>query len=179
LPAGTKSSREALINRQMKVASREDRPSCRSASSSDQWRWGVFSGRISTEKVQRSLVGPAPQVPGRRCAGRRAPRQTSTRAPKYHVPGNTPYTRYFLSFVLQFQFQRALCEKAASGPDECSISQQGAGRAYRNARWRSNPGRSAREADRQRRWTRACRISSRYAWLDEQNAAGCGWTKKH
>ena len=28
------------------------------------------------------------------------------------MPGNTPYTRYFLSFVLQFQFHRALCEKA-------------------------------------------------------------------
>ena len=36
---------------------------------------------------------------------------------KYHVPGNTPYTRYFLSFILQFQFQRALCEAAGyKGP---------------------------------------------------------------
>ena len=32
---------------------------------------------------------------------------------KYHVPGNTPYTRYFLSHVLQFQFYKALCD--ASG----------------------------------------------------------------
>src|SRR3546814_7116780 len=30
---------------------------------------------------------------------------------KYHIPGNTPYTRYFLAFVLQFQFQKALCEE--------------------------------------------------------------------
>jgi hypothetical protein len=29
---------------------------------------------------------------------------------KYHIPGNTPYTRYFLSFILQFQFQKALCD---------------------------------------------------------------------
>ncbi len=42
---------------------------------------------------------------------------------KYHIPGNTPYTRYFLSFILQFQFHRALCEAAGyTGPlHECSI----------------------------------------------------------
>ena len=36
---------------------------------------------------------------------------------KYHIPGNTPYTRYFLSFILQFQFQKALCDTAGfKGP---------------------------------------------------------------
>ena len=42
---------------------------------------------------------------------------------KYHVPGNTPYTRYFLSFIIQFQFHRALCEAAGfKGPlHECSV----------------------------------------------------------
>jgi len=42
---------------------------------------------------------------------------------KYHIPGNTPYTRYFLSFILQFQFHKALCEAAGhTGPlSECSI----------------------------------------------------------
>ena len=42
---------------------------------------------------------------------------------KYHIPGNTPYTRYFLSFILQFQFHKALCEAAGyKGPlHECSI----------------------------------------------------------
>ena len=42
---------------------------------------------------------------------------------KYHIPGNTPYTRYFLSFILQFQFQKALCDAAGlKGPlHECSI----------------------------------------------------------
>jgi peptidyl-dipeptidase A len=28
---------------------------------------------------------------------------------KYHVPGNTPYIRYFVSFILQFQIHKALC----------------------------------------------------------------------
>jgi peptidyl-dipeptidase A len=42
---------------------------------------------------------------------------------KYHVPGNTPYTRYFLADILQFQFHRALCQTAGhQGPiAECSI----------------------------------------------------------
>jgi hypothetical protein len=42
---------------------------------------------------------------------------------KYHIPGNTPYTRYFLAFVLQFQFQKALCEAAGhKGPlHECDV----------------------------------------------------------
>lgn len=36
---------------------------------------------------------------------------------KYHIPGNTPYTRYFLSFIIQFQFQKALCDAAGyKGP---------------------------------------------------------------
>ena len=31
---------------------------------------------------------------------------------KYHVPANTPYTRYFLADILQFQFHRALSQTA-------------------------------------------------------------------
>jgi peptidyl-dipeptidase A len=31
---------------------------------------------------------------------------------KYHVPDNTPYTRYFLAHILQFQFHRALSQAA-------------------------------------------------------------------
>jgi peptidyl-dipeptidase A len=31
---------------------------------------------------------------------------------KYHVPDNTPYTRYFLAHILQFQFHRAMAKMA-------------------------------------------------------------------
>ena len=42
---------------------------------------------------------------------------------KYHIPGNTPYLRYFLSYILQFQFHKAACEMAGwEGPlHRCSI----------------------------------------------------------
>ena len=44
-------------------------------------------------------------------------------AAKYHVPANTPYTRYFLAHILQFQFYKALCDAADyQGPlHECSF----------------------------------------------------------
>ena len=31
---------------------------------------------------------------------------------KYHVPANVPYIRYFVSYVIQFQFYEALCKRA-------------------------------------------------------------------
>ena len=42
---------------------------------------------------------------------------------KYHVPASTPYMRYFLARIYQFQFHRALCKAAGhNGPLEtCSI----------------------------------------------------------
>ena len=42
---------------------------------------------------------------------------------KYHVPANTPYTRYFLARILQFQFYKAACDIAKwKGPlHRCSI----------------------------------------------------------
>jgi peptidyl-dipeptidase A len=36
---------------------------------------------------------------------------------KYHIPGNTPYARYFLAAILQFQFYQAACEQTGwKGP---------------------------------------------------------------
>ena len=42
---------------------------------------------------------------------------------KYHIPGNVPYTRYFLARVLQFQFYKAACDQAGwTGPlHRCSF----------------------------------------------------------
>jgi peptidyl-dipeptidase A len=42
---------------------------------------------------------------------------------KYHIPGNTPYARYFLAFIYEFQFYRAACREAGwQGPlNRCSV----------------------------------------------------------
>ena len=42
---------------------------------------------------------------------------------KYHIPANTPYARYFLARLLQFQFYQAACKQAGwTGPlHRCSF----------------------------------------------------------
>jgi peptidyl-dipeptidase A len=117
----TKPSQEATINQQMKVAA-ERVAFLPFARLLDQWRWDVYAGHIAPadyNKAWWSLVakyqGVAPPVP-------RSEADFDPGA-KYHVPGNTPYARYFLAFILQFQFHKALCEAAGfKGPlHECSI----------------------------------------------------------
>ena len=94
--------------------------------------------RDDAGELQRGVVGAARAVPGRRC--RRCARSEEDFDPgaKYHVPANTPYTRYFLSFILQFQFHKALCEAAGfKGPlHECSIygNEEAGQRVPRDAR---------------------------------------------
>jgi peptidyl-dipeptidase A len=184
LPKGARSSREALINRQMKVAS-EKIAFLPFGKLVDEWRWGVFSGAITPDnynaawwELRRRYQGVAEPVP-------RSEADFDPGA-KYHVPGNTPYTRYFLSFVLQFQFHRALCEKAGfTGPlHECSIyGSEDAGRAFREmlALGRSRPWQDALEKLTGTRQMDATAIVEYFAplmeWLSEQNRGRqCGWT---
>jgi len=88
----------------------------------DGWRWDVLSGETAPEAYNTSwwdlrlknqgLVPPAPR-----------PEDAFDPGAKYHIPGNTPYLRYFLSYILQFQFHKAACEQAGwEGPlHRCSI----------------------------------------------------------
>jgi peptidyl-dipeptidase A len=88
----------------------------------DQWRWNVFSGAIRPADYNKAwwdlrlkYQGIAPPSP-------RGEEHFDPGA-KYHVPGNTPYTRYFLAGILQFQFHRALSKSAGctSVLHRCSI----------------------------------------------------------
>lgn len=82
----------------------------------DEWRWDVFAGKTSPAeynaawwKLRTAYQGITPPVP-------RTEADFDPGA-KYHVPGNVPYTRYFLAFIYQFQFYRALCREAGhTGP---------------------------------------------------------------
>jgi peptidyl-dipeptidase A len=88
----------------------------------DQWRWGVFSGQIKPEDYNKAWWQLREKYQG---VGAPAPRRETDFDPgaKYHVPGNTPYARYFLAAILQFQFQRGLCRAIGyNGPlYRCSI----------------------------------------------------------
>jgi peptidyl-dipeptidase A len=88
----------------------------------DLWRWGVFSGDIPPERwneawweLREKVQGVAPSVP-------RTEADFDPGA-KYHIPANTPYMRYFLAAILQFQFHEGLCRAAGhTGPlHTCSI----------------------------------------------------------
>ncbi|HKP77319.1 MAG TPA: M2 family metallopeptidase, partial [Longimicrobiaceae bacterium] len=98
----------------------------------DKWRWGVFSGQITPANYNAAWWALRAQYQG---VAPPMPRTEADFDPgaKYHIPANTPYMRYFLARVLQFQFYRALCREAGyTGPlYRCSFfGSQAAGRKF-------------------------------------------------
>ncbi|XP_050739110.1 angiotensin-converting enzyme-like isoform X1 [Eriocheir sinensis] len=88
----------------------------------DKWRWEVFSGQTTSSNLNArwwdmrlSIQGVAPPVP-------RSEEDFDPGA-KFHIPGNVPYVRYFVSFIIQFQFHAELCKAAGhEGPlHRCDI----------------------------------------------------------
>ncbi|KAJ8264684.1 hypothetical protein GJAV_G00152490 [Gymnothorax javanicus] len=90
----------------------------------DQWRWGVFNGNTPPERYNADWWYLRTKYQGICSPIKRTEEQFDAGA-KYHVPGNTPYIRYFVSFILQFQFHEKLCEAAKhTGPlHRCDIYQ--------------------------------------------------------
>ena len=88
----------------------------------DQWRWDVFAGKVKPEAYNTEWWKLRTQYQGIAPPEARTDEQFDPGA-KYHVPANVPYVRYFLAFIYQFQFQRALCNAAGhEGPlHKCSI----------------------------------------------------------
>jgi peptidyl-dipeptidase A len=183
LPKSVKSGREAVINRQMKVAS-EKIAFLPFGKLVDQWRWGVFSGAIPPDRYNEAWWDLRRKYQGVDAPVERTETDFDPGA-KYHIPGNTPYTRYFLSFVLQFQFHRALCDAAGfEGPlHECSIfGSSDAGRGFQEmlALGRSRPWQDALEKLTGTRQMDATAIIEYFqplmGWLEEQNSGRqCGW----
>ena len=150
----------------------------------DQWRWKVFAGEVGPEayndlwwQLREKYQGVA--APSERPANAFDP------GAKYHVPGNTPYTRYFLARILQFQFHRALCEIAGDeGPiHRCSIyGSRSAGESLNTMleMGRSKPWPESLEAMTGSPQMDATAILDYFTplktWLDEQNQdRQCGW----
>jgi peptidyl-dipeptidase A len=86
----------------------------------DQWRWKVFSGEVKPDAYNATWWALREQYQGVTAPMARSEEDFDPGA-KYHVAANVPYTRYFLSFVIQFQFYKALCDAAGhQGPlHEC------------------------------------------------------------
>ncbi|PZQ31457.1 MAG: peptidase M20 [Stenotrophomonas acidaminiphila] len=111
----TAQSNEALINAQMRMALAKV-SFMPFGLMIDRWRWGVFDGSIKPADYNKAWWELKAKYQGVAPATARGEDFFDPGA-KYHVPGNTPYTRYFLSHVLQFQFYKGLCDAAGyQGP---------------------------------------------------------------
>ena len=88
----------------------------------DRWRWGVFDGSITPDTYNAQWHGLKLQYQGITPPVER-PVDAFDPGAKYHIPGNTPYTRYFLARILQFQFYKAACDASGwKGPlHRCSF----------------------------------------------------------
>ena len=150
----------------------------------DEWRWRVFAGDVTEQEyndlwwsLRAEYQGIAPPVE----------RSESAFDPgaKFHIPGNTPYTRYFLSFIMQFQFYKSLCETAGhEGPlHECSIygnTDAGSQLGDMLALGASKPWPDAMQALTGQRQMDAYALVEYFspltAWLQEKNEGkACGW----
>jgi peptidyl-dipeptidase A len=88
----------------------------------DKWRWGVFSGKITPAGYTPAWTALRQQYQGIVPPGPR-PADAFDPGAKYHIPATTPYMRYFLARILQFQFYKAACDAAGwKGPlHRCSF----------------------------------------------------------
>ncbi|WOF42639.1 M2 family metallopeptidase [Sphingopyxis indica] len=88
----------------------------------DRWRWGVFDGTIQPADYNKAWTDLRRQYQGITPPVERGADAFDPGA-KYHIPGNTPYSRYFLARILQFQFYQAACKQAGwKGPlHRCSF----------------------------------------------------------
>jgi peptidyl-dipeptidase A len=145
----------------------------------DQWRWKVFSGEVTPDRYNAAWWELRRQYQNVAAPVGRSERDFDAGA-KYHVPANTPYSRYFLAHILQFQLHRAMCRAAGyTGPlHRCSVygnRHVGAKLAAMLQMGQSKPWPDALEALTGERRMDATAILDYFAplekWLDEQAAA--------
>ncbi|MBI3296712.1 MAG: M2 family metallopeptidase [Elusimicrobia bacterium] len=152
----------------------------------DKWRWGVFDGSIPPERYNKAWWDLVRKYQGLKPPVERTEADFDPGA-KYHIPGNTPYARYFLANVLQFQFYRALCRQSGhTGPlHQCSFyGNKEVGKKLEDmmAMGASRPWPDALEAATGQREMDATAIAEYFAplktWLDQQNKGQkVGWSE--
>ncbi len=150
----------------------------------DKWRWGVFSGEVKPDAYNSAWWDLRQKYQGVSAPTMRG-EQFFDPGAKYHVPNNTPYARYFLAAVLQFQFHRALAKAAGCTTPlhRCSIyGNAAAGDRLKKAlaMGASRPWPDVLEALTGQREMDATAIADYFAplktWLDEQNKGRkIGW----
>ncbi|HEY9183271.1 MAG TPA: M2 family metallopeptidase, partial [Gammaproteobacteria bacterium] len=150
----------------------------------DQWRWRVFRGEVTPAEYNAEWWRLREQYQGIRAPGTR-PADAFDPGAKYHIANNVPYLRYFLSYVLQFQFYEAACKQAGwEGPlHRCTVygnAEIGARFERMLAMGRSQPWPDALEAFTGTRTMDGAAMVAYFeplmTWLQEQNRGRtCGW----
>ena len=150
----------------------------------DKWRWGVFSGATPPAAYNKAWTDLRLKYQGIIPPGPR-PADAFDPGAKFHIPGNTPYARYFLARILQFQFYQAACAQAGwTGPlHRCSIYGDKAVGAKLNAMLEmglSKPWPEALQAFTGNRQMSGKAMLAYFAplhtWLKKQNKGQkCGW----
>lgn len=150
----------------------------------DQWRWDVFAGKVGPEQYNSHWWKLREQYQGIAAPVARTEADFDPGA-KYHIPGNVPYTRYFLAHILQFQMHKAMCDAAGfeGRLSECSIygsKEAGEKLAAMLSMGSSQPWPDALEALTGSRQMDAAALMEYFAplrgWLAEQNKGQkCGW----
>jgi peptidyl-dipeptidase A len=153
----------------------------------DKWRWQVFSGEITPENYNKGWWELREKYQGVKAPIERTEADFDPGA-KYHIPGNTPYSRYFLAHILQFQFHRELCKMAGhQGPlHRCSIynsKEAGEKLIAMLEMGQSRPWQEALEAMTGSKEMDATAVLDYFAplkeWLDKQNEGRqCGWSSE-
>jgi len=150
----------------------------------DRWRWNVFDGSIKPADYNTAWTEMRLRYQGIAPPSERGPDAFDPGA-KYHVPGNVPYTRYFLARVLQFQFYQAACKLSGwKGPlHRCSFYGNKAVGEKLNAML--TLGASKPWPDALQQFTGSREMSGKAllayfaplkGWLDQQNKGKvCGW----
>ncbi|MDA9561724.1 M2 family metallopeptidase [Gammaproteobacteria bacterium] len=152
----------------------------------DKWRAGVFTGDIAENELNKAWWDMRESYQGISPPNKRSEKYFDPGA-KYHIPGNTPYTRYYLARIMQYQFHESLCNEIGfSGPlHECSI--YGDKLAGEKIISTMAMGQSAPWQDAFEKLTGSRNISGKSVmnyyrplkeWLDFQNKdRTCGWEK--
>ncbi|EIZ79965.1 peptidyl-dipeptidase A [Novosphingobium sp. Rr 2-17] len=150
----------------------------------DRYRWGIFDGSIQPADYNKAWTKMRLDYQGITPPSVR-PDDAFDAGAKFHIPGNTPYTRYFLARILQFQFYQAACKQAGwKGPlHRCSFygnKQVGANLDKMLAMGQSKPWPEALKA-----FTGSPKMSAKpmldyfaplQKWLDAQNKGqASGW----
>ena len=150
----------------------------------DKWRMAVFNGDLTDDELNDYWWELREKYQG---IGSPMDRPSDAFDPgaKYHIPGNTPYTRYYLARILQYQFHESLCESIGfeGALHECTIyGNELAGEKLRSmlSLGQSQPWQDALEAIIDERELSGRSMLNYYSplkdWLDVQNEGRvCGW----